>query len=163
MIPHDSLNVRLPSDRQIEMSRLFDAPRTLVFKTLTTPSLVQRWLLGPPGWTMPVCEIDLRVGGAFRYEWRHLETGQTMGLRGVYREIIGPARLTHSETFDQSWFAGECLCVQTLDETNGQTLLTTTLTYDSRDVRDAVLKSNMTKGVTASYQQLADVLTKELP
>jgi uncharacterized protein YndB with AHSA1/START domain len=157
-----TVTVTLPSDRQITMTRWFDALRHVVFRAMTTPTLVKRWLLGPPGWSMPVCEIDLRVGGNFRYVWHQDSTGITMGLRGIYREIEAPARIAHNETFDEPWFSGGCRCVQVLDETDSQTLLTTTLTYDSRAVRDGVLKSNMTKGVSASYDLLDNVLTEEL-
>ena len=162
MRPLRTVDVSLPSDTQIVMKRAFDAPRQLVFKAMTTPALVKRWLLGPPGWSMPVCEIDLRVGGGFRYVWRQDGTGVTMGMRGTYLEIEAPSRIAHNETFDEPWFSGDCHCVQVLDETDGQTLLTTTLTYDSRAVRDSVLKSNMTKGVSASYDLLDNVLTEEL-
>lgn len=158
-----AVTITLPGDCQIAMTRRFDAPRSLVFRAMTTPALVQRWLLGPPGWSMPVCEIDLRIGGHFRYVWRQNGTGTTMGMRGTYCEIEAPSRIAHNETFDEPWFSGDCLCVQTLAETSGQTLLTTTLTYDSRAVRDSVLKANMTKGVSASYDLLDNVLTKELP
>ena len=158
-----AVTVTLPSDRQIVMTRTFDAPCQLVFRAMTTPSLVQRWLLGPAGWSMPVCEIDLRVGGHFRYVWRQDGTGITMGLRGIYREIEAPARIAHNETFDDPWFSGDCFCVQTFEETDSQTLLTTSLTYDSRAVRDGVLKSNMTQGVSASYDLLDKLLTEELP
>jgi uncharacterized protein YndB with AHSA1/START domain len=158
-----AVTITLPSDRQITMTRRFDAPQLLVFRAMTTPALVQRWLLGPPGWSMPVCEIDLRIGGHFRYLWRQDSTGITMGMRGTYREIEAPTRIAHKETFDEPWFSGECLCVQVLEETEGRTLLTATLTYDSRAVRDSVLKSNMTKGVSASYDLLDNVLSEELP
>src|ERR1700761_5425874 len=101
-----AVKVTLPGDCQIAMTRWFDAPRSLVFRAMTTPSLVQRWLLGPPGWSMPVCEIDLRIGGHFRYVWRQDSTGVTMGMRGTYREIEPPARIAHNETFDDPWFSG---------------------------------------------------------
>ena len=164
MRPLPAVDVTLPSDTQIQMKRTFDAPRELVFKAMTTPALVQRWLLGPPGWSMPVCEINLHVGGTFRYVWRQDSTGITMGMRGIYRQIDAPpAQISHNETFDEPWYSGQCLCVQTLKQTDDQTLLTTTLTYDSRAVRDGVLKSNMTTGVSASYNRLADVLAEEQP
>jgi uncharacterized protein YndB with AHSA1/START domain len=94
------LKVPTPTDREIALTRVFDAPRALVFQVLTTPALIQRWLLGPEGWTMPVCEVELRVGGGFRYVWRNA-AGREMGMRGGYREIAPPERLVHTELFDQ--------------------------------------------------------------
>src|SRR5207244_6018282 len=82
-----AMKVTTPSDRELVMMRMFDAPRGMVFDALTQPDLVRRWLLGPPGWTMPVCEIDLRVGGQYRYVWRRESNGKEMGMGGVYREI----------------------------------------------------------------------------
>src|SRR5690348_490411 len=103
------LKVTMPSDREIAMTRVFDAPRTLVFDAHTKPELVKRWLLGPPGWTMPVCEIDLRVGGKYRWVWRSDSDGSTMGIGGVYREIVAHERLVATERFDEAWYPGEGL------------------------------------------------------
>ena len=85
-----ALEITTPGDREIVMTRVFDAPRELVFDAHTKPELVKRWLLGPDGWSMPVCEIDLRVGGAYRYVWRRDTDGTEMGMGGVYREIVPP-------------------------------------------------------------------------
>jgi uncharacterized protein YndB with AHSA1/START domain len=76
-----TLQITTPSNREIAMTRVFDAPRRLVFDAFTKPELVKQWLLGPPGWSMPVCEIDLKVGGAYRYVWRHTN-GKEMGMGG---------------------------------------------------------------------------------
>lgn len=97
-----TLKVTTPSEREIVMTRVFDAPRGLVFDACTKPELVQRWLLGPPGWTMPVCEIDLRVGGRYRYVWRRDRDGSEMAMGGVYREIERPGRIVHTELFDKT-------------------------------------------------------------
>jgi uncharacterized protein YndB with AHSA1/START domain len=156
----ESLIVTLPTDREIALTRVFDAPRKLVFDALTTPALLKRWLLGPPGWTMPVCEIDLRVGGRYRYEWRHVDGGQQMGMGGVYREIVEPKRIVCTEKFDQPWYEGEGLGRIELVEKDGKTTLTQTLLYISKAVRDSVLKSPMEGGVRASYNQLAELLAK---
>src|SRR6267143_6040370 len=88
-----TLQVTTPSDREIAMTRVFNAPRHLVFDALTKPELVKQWLLGPPGWTMPVCEIDLRAGGQYRYVWRKESTGTEMGMGGVFREVVRPEKL----------------------------------------------------------------------
>ena len=152
-----TLQVTTPTEREIVMTREFDAPRELVFDAMTKPDLVQRWLLGPPGWTMPVCEIDLKVGGAYRYVWRNDE-GTEMGMSGVFREIAAPERLVATERFDEAWYAGEALDTSVLSEEDGRTTLTLTVLYESREVRDSVLESGMESGVAASYDRLAELL-----
>jgi uncharacterized protein YndB with AHSA1/START domain len=129
-----------------------------VFDAHTKPELIKRWLLGPPGWSMPVCEIDLRVGGTYRYVWRHDRNGNEMGMGGLYREIVAPQRIVHTERFDEAWYPGEALNTLVLVEKGGRTTLTQTVRYESREARDAVLKSGMESGVAASYERLADLL-----
>jgi len=153
-----TLKLTTPSDREIAMTRVFDAPRQLVFDAHTKPDLVRQWLLGPPGWSMPVCEMDLRVGGTYRWVWRHDSNGTEMGMGGVYRDIVAPERLVTTERFDDAWYPGEALNTLVLIEQGGRTTLTQTMRYESRDARDAVIKSNMEKGVAASYDRLADLL-----
>ncbi len=153
-----TLKLTTPSDREIAMTRVFDAPRQLVFDAHTKPDLVRQWLLGPPGWSMPVCEMDVRVGGTYRWVWRHDTNGTEMGMGGVYREIVAPERLVTTERFDDAWYPGEALNTLVLIEKGGRTTLTQTMRYESRDARDAVIKSNMEKGVAASYDRLADLL-----
>ena len=146
-------------EREILMTRAFDATRDLVFEALTKPALVQRWLLGPPGWTMPVCEIDLRVGGHYRYVWRN-QDGREMGVSGVYRSIERPGRIVHTENFDEAWYAGESLITTELVEKGSRTEMTATLLYESKDARDSVLKSGMEGGVTQSYDRLEALLAE---
>jgi uncharacterized protein YndB with AHSA1/START domain len=153
------LQVTTAGDRQIVMTRVFDAPRTLVFDAFTKPELVRQWLLGPPGWSMPVCEIDLRVGGKYRYVWRHTN-GNEMGMGGVFREIVPPERIVSTEKFDESWYPGEAVGTVVLTEQGGKTTLTQTILYDSREARDSVLKSPMEQGVAAGYDRLAELLEK---
>lgn len=155
-----TLKVATPSDREIAITRVFDAPRQMVFDALTRPELVKQWLIGPPGWTMPVCEIDLRVGGAYRFAWRGPD-GAGMGSRGVYREVAAPERVVATERFDEAWYPGESLVTYTLIEQDGITTLTLTLLYESQAARDAVLKTPMTKGLTMSYDRLAQVLASQ--
>ncbi len=153
-----TLKVTAPTDREIVMTRMFDAPRRLVWDAHTKPELIRRWLLGPPGWSMPVCEVDLRVGGAYRYVWRRDENGTEMGMGGVFREIVPPERLVATERFDESWYPGEALDTTVLVEQGGKTTLTLTVLYQSREARDAVLKSPMESGVAAGYDRLAELL-----
>ena len=92
----DSFRMTTPADREIEIARDFHAPRQLVFDAFTQPELVRRWLLGPSGWTMPVCEIDLRIGGGYRYVWRK-DGVKDMGMGGVFREIVSPRLVVATE------------------------------------------------------------------
>lgn len=153
-----NLKVTTPSDREIATSRTFDAPRQLVWDAYTKPELVKRWLLGPPGWSMPVCRIDLRVGGSYRYEWRRDTDGSTMAMGGVYREVVAPERIVSTERFDDPWYEGEAVGTLVLTERAGKTTVSTTVRYASKATRDAVLKSGMTGGVEQSYDRLAELL-----
>ena len=153
-----TLEVTTPTEREIVVTRDFDAPRGLVFDAHTKPELVRQWLLGPPGWTMPVCEIDLRVGGVYRYVWRNA-AGKDMGMGGVFREIVPPERLVATEAFDESWYPGEALDTTVLTEEGGTTRLTLTVLYESRAARDAALQSGMERGMVASYDRLAELLS----
>ncbi|HKQ48234.1 MAG TPA: SRPBCC family protein [Phycisphaerae bacterium] len=152
------LKITTPGDREVVMTRAFNAPRHLVWQALTKPDLVKRWLLGPPGWSMPVCEIDLKVGGAYRYVWRQDSNGLLMGMRGVYREVVAPERLVATEVFDESWYPGEALDTTVLVEQGGTTTVTLTVLYDSREARDTVLKTPMTEGVAGGYDRLEELL-----
>jgi len=158
--PIRSLTVTAAGDREIVMTRSFDAPRRLVFEAITEPELVKQWLTGPPGWTMNVCEIDLRVGGRYRYGWQHVD-GRTMGMGGVYREIAAPERVVATEKFDDAWYPGEALGTIALAEQGGRTTLTQTIRYESRAARDGVLKSPMESGVAASYDRLAELVAAQ--
>src|SRR5271155_2682225 len=119
-----TLKLTAPGDREIVMMRVFDAARPLVFKAFTEPELVRRWLLGPPGWTMPLCEIDLRVGGSYRYVWLSETDGSQMGIRGVFREITPVERLVATERFDDAWYRGEALDTTVFEERRGITRTT---------------------------------------
>ena len=152
------LRVTAPTEREIVMTRVFDAPRSPIFDAFTKPELVKRWLLGPPGWSMPVCEIDPRVGGTFRFVWRSDRDGRDMGMGGVYREIVALKRLVATERFDEPWYPGEALGTIDLVEEGGRTTLTQTLLYESREARDAVIESKMESGLAASYDRLAELL-----
>jgi len=152
------LQITTPSEREIAMSRVFDAPRNLVFEAFTKPELIKRWLLGPDGWSMLVCEVDLKVGGKYRYVWRRDSDGTEMGMGGVYREIAAPERIVATEKFDQAWYPGEAVGTLQLEEQSGRTRLTQTVLYESREARDAVLKSGMESGVARSYDRLAEQL-----
>ena len=152
-----NLKVTTPTDREIAMTRVFDAPRKLVYDAWTRPELLKRWLGVFGGWEMTICEIDLKVGGAYRYVWRGSD-GAEMGMRGVYREIVPAERIVCTEVFDQPWYEGEAVDTLVFVEQGGKTTATTTVLYASKAVRDAVLKSPMEQGVAAGYDQLEKLL-----
>jgi uncharacterized protein YndB with AHSA1/START domain len=154
------LEVTTPSDREIAMTRVFDAPRGLVFDAFTRPELVRRWLLGPSGWTMPVCEIDLRVGGRYRYVWRKAGVPD-MGMGGVYREIVPAQRIVATEAFDNPWYEGEALDTTVFEEQRGRTTVTMTMLLASKEIRDKILKSGMERGVAESYDRLEEILASQ--
>jgi uncharacterized protein YndB with AHSA1/START domain len=156
------LQVTTPSDREIAMIRTFDAPRGLVFDAWTKPELLKRWLGVFGGWSFVVCEVDLRVGGAYRYVWRGAN-GNEMGMGGVFREIARPERIVCTEKFDESWYPGDAVDTTTFVEKGGRTTVTTTVLYASKEARDGVLKSPMEGGVAKSYDKLAEVLATKLP
>ena len=151
-----TLQVTTPTDREIVMTRVFDAPRHLVFDAFTRPELLKRWF-GPRGWSLVVCDVDLRVGGTFRFVLRGPD-GKDMGMRGVYREITPRGRSVHMESFDD--YPGEAQVTMVLVEQNGKTTMTATVLYPSREVRDAVIQSGMEHGAAESYDKLGELLAQ---
>jgi len=149
-----TLKVTTPTDREIVMTRVFDAPRSMVFDAFSKPELLKRWF-GPRGWSLVVCDVDLRVGGGFRFVMRGPD-GKEMGMRGVYREIVAPERSVHMESFDD--YPGESQVTAVFVEQGGKTTLTATVLYPSQEVRDAVIKSGMEHGVAECYDKLAELL-----
>ena len=156
MLSTRTLSVETVGDRELLFTRDFDAPRALVFEALTTPALLQRWLLGPGGWTMPVCDVDLRPGGRVRYVWRKGDV--EMGMTGTFREIVPPERLVHTEIFDDDWTGGEAVVTTTLLETDGRTTLSVRVRYASAAGREAALKTGMIDGMSGTYDRLADLI-----
>jgi uncharacterized protein YndB with AHSA1/START domain len=153
----DSFKVSTPSDHEIQVNRDFHAPRRLVFDAFTKPDLVRQWLLGPPGWIMPVCEIDLRVGGAYRYVWRKAGV-KDMGMSGIFREIVSLERLVATERFDESWYPGDALDTTVFVEEGDITKVTITIFYESREARDTARRSGMEHGMSAGYNRLEELL-----
>ena len=151
-----TFEVSTPSDRDIRMTRLFDAPRALVFDAMTRPEHIRRWwgCLGE-GYSVPVCEVDLRPGGKWRFVNKHPQ-GEA-GFHGVYKEITPPERLVFTEIYDP-FPDGESLVTSVFTEENGQTRLTVIASYPSLEVRDAVIASGMAKGAAISYDRLEDLV-----
>jgi len=146
-----------PSDREIVMTRVFDAPRRLVFEAWTNPKHLPHWMLGPEGWTMPVCEIDLRPGGAWHFVWRRSD-GTEMEMLGIYREIKPPERLVNTESWGGDW--PETINTLVLTEEDGKTTMTCTVLYPSKEARDNALGTGMKEGWSQSYDRLDDYLRK---
>ena len=157
----EQLSVTASGDREIVMTRTFDAPRTMVFEAFTRPELVQQWLLGPPGHTLPVCEIEPRAGGRIHYVWR-LRNGSDMAMSGMFREFVPPERTVHTEKFDDDWTGGEAVVTTRFDETAGRTTVTMTMLFGSREARDGALASGMEGGVAYSYDRLDDILASAI-
>jgi uncharacterized protein YndB with AHSA1/START domain len=151
------LKMMTPGDREILIERRFDATREQVWRALTEPQLVRKWLLGPDGWSMPVCEIDLRVGGKMRLEWANDNDGRTMGMTTTFTEITPPDRLVGTELFDEDWTGGETLVTQSLHDQGEGVVLRTHILYASQAARDGAKMSGMTDGMEAGYRRLDEM------
>lgn len=144
-----------PSEREILMTRAFDAPRRLVFAAHTDPAHVPHWMTGPEGWTMPICEIDLRPGGGWHFVWRNSD-GSEMRMHGRYREVMPHERLVWTEAWGEDW--PETINTLILTEQDGRTTISQRVLYPSQETRDAALRSGMQDGVSESYDRLAEYL-----
>lgn len=155
-----SLKVTTPSDREVKFERTFDAPRALVWDAMTRPELLKRWLFGPPGWEMTVCEGEPRAGAAFRWAWRG-PAGEQIAMTGTIREIAAPERIVRTESFDMGCpsQAGEQIGTMTLVEEKGRTRMTLVMVYPSKEARDGALASGMDQGMEAGYARLDGMLT----
>ena len=151
------LRITKQSTNQVLVERSFDAPVALLWRAYTEPELVKQWMTGPPGHTMPVCEMDVRTGGKFRWVWKMPE-GE-MAAYGVFREVIERERLVHTETFEE-WPDNHALITTTFDKYGGGTLLSVLIEYDSEETRDAVLSTGMADGMEMSYSNLDTLLKK---
>ena len=144
-----------PTDREVVITRVVDAPRELVWRVWTSPEHIPQWLVGPPGWTMPICELDLRPGGKWRYVWRKGD-GAEMTLSGLVKEVSPPSRLVTTERWGPEW--PETLNTMALTEAAGLTTITLTVLYPSKDARDAALKTGMKEGMDAGFVRLDQLL-----
>jgi uncharacterized protein YndB with AHSA1/START domain len=144
-----------PTDLEVVVTRVFNAPRRLVFDAYTSCAHLPHWMLGPPGWTMPICEVDLRPGGASRFVWRRSD-GSEMEIRGTYREIVPPERLVQTESWGGDW--PESVDTLVLTEEDGMTTLTMTILYPSKEARDAALQTGMKDGMSQGYDLLEEYL-----
>lgn len=161
---HKPLSVTLPNDREVRVLRSLNAPRKHVWDAFTKPELIRRWMLGPPGWTMPVCEMDVRVGGAYRWRWRSREDGKEFGFVGNFLEVEPPAKLVHEEHFDPGDVGGPmsiepAIVTTTFDEAGGVTTISVSIVFASKDSRDGAISTGMTDGMEMSYAGLERILT----
>jgi uncharacterized protein YndB with AHSA1/START domain len=150
------VDVSTPSDREIRVARAFEAPAKLVWDCHTKPELIRRWMLGPPGWSMPVCEVDLTVGGAYRYRWRNDEDGTEFGSSGVHKEIVPFERIVTSERMEG--FDGEAINTLVFEEAGGRTTAIVTMLFASKEARDGALQSGMSDGMAMGYDRMEDIL-----
>jgi uncharacterized protein YndB with AHSA1/START domain len=140
-----------PSDREVAMTHVVDAPRELVWEAHTNPEHAPQWMLGPEGWSMPVCEIDLRPGGEWHFVWRQAD-GNELEMRGVYREVTRPERIVQTESWGDDW--PETLNTLVLTEKDGKTTIATTIVYPSKEARDAAIETGMKDGASQTYDRL---------
>jgi uncharacterized protein YndB with AHSA1/START domain len=162
--------VSLPSDTEVRVTRDFKAPRTLVWQAHTEPKLLRRWMSGMPGWSMPVCEMDVRPGGKYRWRWRSDESGAEFGFFGEFKEVDAPAKMTQEEYFDPGVGAGDVtgdmpvnnpsINRSTFTEENGVTTVVVLIDYGSKAARDAALSTGMTDGMEISYASLDTLLAE---
>lgn len=154
--------VTSPSDREVQVTRQFNAPRQLVWDAHTKPELMHKWL-GYDGWDMPVREMDVRVGGKYRWQWKNKEDGSQFGFFGVFTEVSAPSKLTHEQYFDPGDVGGTmpvgdpCVVSLQLSEREGVTTLVCTMRFASREARDNAVSTGMTDGMEFSYTRLDDL------
>ena len=155
----------LPSDTEVLVKRSFDAPAKLVWRAYMEPELMRRWCGGFPGWSMPVCEMDMSVGGQYRWRWRNEENGQEFGFTGEVLEVVPHAKIVHTQIFDAGdlgvSMGGEpSIITVTFEEADGMTNVATLIKYASKADRDEAFSTGMTDGMEMSYKLLDDVLAE---
>jgi uncharacterized protein YndB with AHSA1/START domain len=162
MNPKALLQVSTPTDTTIVLTRTFNAPRRLVWEAMFTPDKMRRWMLPPPGWTLTVCEVEVRVGGVLMLAWKSEEADPAMTLQGVFTEVIPHERIVHTETMamGSGQTIGKLVETHEFAEKGGVTVMRITQTYDSKDARDGALASGMDQGMEACYKQLDEMVAQ---
>ncbi len=164
MLNKNTMKITTPTDREILVSRSFNAPLQAVWDAMSKTELLRQWLFGPPGWKMTICDEDTRVGGKFHWGWSGPD-GKEMSMRGEYRELTPPsgaateARIVRTERFDFGCpeQAAEQLCTLILKEADRQTHLTLSIVYPSKEARDGALASGMEHGMASGYDRLDNI------
>ena len=159
------IEVTQPSDREVRVVRTFKAPRQLVWDAHTKPELVKKWMLGPPGWSMPVCEMDVRAGGAYRWRWRSDENGKEFGFFGKFTEVSELSKIVHEESYDPGDMGGAmssdpAIITTEYGEANGVTTLALTMLFSNKETRDAAVSTGMTGGMEIGYERLDEMFKK---
>ena len=161
---YETAEVSFPDETTVQVRRSFKAPRLLVWRAHTEPALIQRWMLGPSGWVMPVCEMDVRVGGKYLWRWRSEDGAREFGFHGEFTEVHAPAKLAHMEFFDPGDVGGDMgqgsLVTNTLEESGGVTTLTALMDFHTKDSRDAAVATGMTDGMEIGYARLDAMFAK---
>ncbi len=163
----EKAKVSLPSDTEVRVTRDFATPRQLVWDAHTKPELVRRWMLGPPGWSMPVCEMDVRPGGKYRWRWRSENEGKEFGFFGESREVDAPARMIHEENYDPGDIgvamdtSNPAIIRTSFSEKAGVTSLEMVMKFASKEIRDAAVSTGMTDGMEMGYERLDMLLGGE--
>lgn len=154
------MTIKTSGDREIVITRSFAATRHLVWKAMTSPELIRRWLFLPPGWQMTRCEEDVRVGGAYRWEWAGPDGKIAMSMGGVYREVVPLERLVRTEKFEFGCEpqSGEQIGTLEFIERAGATMVRISVVYPSKEARDGALASGMEQGMSAGYDKLEAML-----
>jgi uncharacterized protein YndB with AHSA1/START domain len=154
-----SLTLTTPTDKEIAINRVFQAPREMVFDCYTKPELLRRWMFGPDGWTFAVCEMDLRVGGKYRYLWQGPDNA-SLGISGVYQSIFKPEKIVNTQLFDEDWTGGEAIVTLCLTEQHEQTIAITTILHSSKQARDLALQTGMEHGMEMGFERLEALLNR---
>lgn len=163
----EKAQVVLPSDTEVKVTRSFRAPRALVYRAYTEPEIVKKWMLGPPGWSMPVCEMDVRVGGKYRWRWKSDENGAEFGFQGTFREVEPAVKIVHTEAYDPGTVGdeyptgGEAIVMVTFTESGGLTTVTSLIDFGSKEARDGAVATGMTDGMEQSYQLLDGLIAEQ--
>lgn len=156
------LQLSTPTDTTIVFTRTFNAPRQLVWEAMTRPELLRTWMFTPPGWSWAVCEMDVRVGGKYRWAWNGPDGKVALTISGVHKEVLPPERIVHTELMEMGGCGpmGELLATIELAEQCGTTQLTMTLVFDSKQARDGAIASGMARGIEAGYMKIDAMLAQ---
>jgi uncharacterized protein YndB with AHSA1/START domain len=159
---YKTLDVQRISDTTVEVKRSFQANRELTYKAFTSPPLLKRWMLGPPGWEMPVCDMDLKEGGKYEWRWRNKSDKSEFGFKGIYKQVKPNEKIVNTQVFDPGTLGGdmgqECLITVTFTEGSGLTTVITRMDYKSKDDLEKAVSTGMTDGMEMSYQMLDQTL-----
>lgn len=150
----------LPSEREVLVKRSFDAPAHLVWRAYVEPGLMRRWCTGPDGWVMSVCEMDVRVGGQYAWQWRNDSMGQEFGCHGVFQEVEDGRKIVHTQAWGNvgDTMGSEPFVVTVeLSEIEGKTTVDTLMTFASMEDRDAAFATGMTDGMEMGYKRLEEL------